>query len=118
MPAVSFWDHLKPAAKPPAATAVDISPDQKVVTVSWDDGKKTSVLARTLRQNCPCAECVDEWTRKRTFDPAAVPEDMRIIDMRPVGNYALSFTFSDAHQTGIFNWSFLRETSEKTPANG
>ncbi len=116
MPPVSFWDHLKPAAKPPSAVAVDISSDQMVITLSWDDGKKTSVSARTLRQNCPCAECLDEWTRKRTFDQETIPQDTRILEMRPVGNYALSFTFSDAHQTGIYNWSFLRETSEKMPA--
>ncbi|HVE84621.1 MAG TPA: DUF971 domain-containing protein [Myxococcales bacterium] len=106
---MSFWDHIKPAARPPQATAVDLSPDQKVLALAWDDGQRTQVTARALRQNCPCAECVDEWTRQRTLDPAKVPEDTRILDVRPVGNYALAFQFSDAHQTGIFNWSLLRE---------
>lgn len=108
---MSFWDHIKPATRPPAATSVDLSPDQQVLSLGWDDGRRTAVTARALRQGCPCAECVDEWTRKRTFDPEKVPEQMRILEMRPVGNYALSFQFSDAHATGIFNWSFLRELS-------
>jgi DUF971 family protein len=113
---VSFWDHIKPTVKPPTATAVDASPDQKILTLTWDDGKVTRVAVRTLRQLCPCAECVDEWTRKRTFDPESVSPEMKVLEMRPVGNYAISFTFGDAHTTGIFNWTFLRETSEKHPA--
>jgi DUF971 family protein len=112
---MTFWDHLKPAVRPPAATAVDLAPGERELRITWDDGKVTSVSARALRQQCPCAECVDEWTRQRTFDPAKVPEDMKILRMSPVGNYALSFTFADAHQTGIFNWGFLREASDPRP---
>jgi DUF971 family protein len=106
---VSFWDHLKPATRPPSATAVDLLPENRGLRLTWDDGQQTQVSARVLRQQCPCAECVDEWTRQRTFDPAKVPEDTKIVEMAPVGNYALSFVFSDQHRTGIFNWAFLKE---------
>jgi DUF971 family protein len=106
---MSFWDHIKPAARPPQATAVDLSGDGRTLTLTWDDGQRTQVSARALRQACPCAECVDEWTQKRTLDPEKVPEDLRILDVGQVGNYALKFTFGDAHQTGIFNWSLLRQ---------
>jgi DUF971 family protein len=110
---MSFWDHIKPSTRPPAATAVDLSPDQQVLTIRWDDGKRTAVTARALRQSCPCAECVDEWTRQRTFDQEKVSADIRILEVRPVGNYALAFQFSDAHATGIFNWTLLRELSRE-----
>jgi DUF971 family protein len=115
-PRMSFWDHVKPAKRPPTATAVDLSPDQQVITLTWDDGKQTRVSARTLRQHCPCAECVEEWTGKRTFDIEQIPQGMKFIEMSPVGNYALTFTFSDAHRIGIYNWSHLRELSEKYSA--
>jgi DUF971 family protein len=114
---VTFWDHLKPATRAPSATAVEVSPDQQVLQIAWDDGKKTSAKAQLLRQVCPCAECVDEWTHQRRVDPASVPADLKILQVHPVGNYALNFTFGDAHQTGIFNWGFLREVSER-PASG
>ena len=106
---MSFWDHIKPAARLPQATAVDLSPDQRVLTLTWDDGQRTQVTARALRQSCPCAECVDEWTHQRRLDPDKVPEDLKLLDTRPVGNYALQFQFGDAHSTGIFNWSLLRQ---------
>ena len=106
---MSFWDHIKPAARAPQATGVDLSEDRRTLTLSWDDGRKTRVGARALRQACPCAECVDEWTQKRTLDPEKVPSDLRALSMRAVGNYAVAFQFSDAHQTGIFNWTLLRQ---------
>ncbi|MFL5321406.1 MAG: DUF971 domain-containing protein, partial [Myxococcaceae bacterium] len=83
---MSIWDHVKPSQKPPEAIGVELEKSGAVVRLSWDDGKVTAVGARTLRQLCPCAECVDEWTNKRTFDPAHIKPDMRILEKHPVGN--------------------------------
>ncbi|MFZ5472051.1 MAG: DUF971 domain-containing protein [Myxococcota bacterium] len=113
---MSFWDHVRPSQRPPVAQNVELSSDQRVLTLSWDDGVKTQVSAQTLRQHCPCAECVEEWSGKRTFDQANIPEGMKLVELAPVGNYALCFTFGDAHRIGIFNWSYLRELSQKYPA--
>lgn len=114
---MSIWDHVKPKiATTPNPASIDVDKDGRVVRIAWDDGVATTVSARTLRQLCPCAQCVDEWTNKRTFDPATIKPDMRIVAQGPVGNYALSFRFADGHQTGIFTWAFLRETSVENPA--
>jgi DUF971 family protein len=113
---MSFWDHIKPTTRPPTGVGVELTDNAHRVSIQWDDGRKTLVSARTLRQQCPCAECVDEWTHQRTLDPEKVSETLSILQVGHVGNYALSFVFSDAHRTGIFNWSYLRETSEKYPA--
>lgn len=108
---MSFWDSIKPAKRASVATAVDLSPDQQTLHLQWDDGATTQVSGRTLRQYCPCAECVEEWSGKRTYDVEQIPDGMKVLEVSPVGNYALSFTFGDLHRTGIFNWSTLRELS-------
>ncbi len=113
---MSFWEKLKPTTRPPTATAVDLSPDKKSLSLTWDDGKATAVTTRALRQYCPCAECVEEWTGKRTYDVERIPADLTVAEMGAVGNYALAFRFSDGHGTGIFNWGFLRDLSEKHAA--
>lgn len=113
---MSIWDHVKPLEKAaPNALDVQVDRDGRVVKLAWDDGQQTSVSARVLRQLCPCAQCVDEWTNKRTFDPQSIKPDMKIVAQGPVGNYAVSFRFADGHSTGIFTWRFLRETSEQNP---
>jgi DUF971 family protein len=113
---VSFWDSLKPTVRAPFAVSVDLAADQQRLSLRWSDGVTTAVSARTLRQNCPCAECVEEWSGRRTFEAASIPEGMKVIEVQPMGNYALTFTFGDQHRTGIFKWEHLRELSERSPA--
>ena len=33
--------------------------------------------------------------------------DVGLLNLEPVGNYALKLTFDDGHDTGIYNWSYL-----------
>jgi DUF971 family protein len=105
---MSIWDYMKPAATAPEAVNVELTPDQRLV-VTWSDGAAMAVPARTLRQQCPCAACVDEWTHQRTLAPDSVPADVRVREVKPVGNYAVQLDFSDGHATGIFTWVLLRE---------
>ena len=112
---MSFWDHIKPATLPPAAAHLEVTEGGRVLRLSWEDGVRTAVSARTLRQQCPCAACVDEWTHQRTLDPAKVSPDVTLLEVRPAGNYALHVHFADGHSTGIFNWETLRELSERFP---
>ena len=112
---MSFWDHIKPSKPPPRALDVSLAAEGRELQLAWEDGARTAVSAQHLRRNCPCASCVDEFTGKRTLDPAQVPDDTRVLDVQQVGNYALSFTFSDTHATGIFPWGTLRELSQPEP---
>lgn len=114
---MSFWNAIKPAQKAPSATSVTLSKDQQVLELGWSDGVTTKVTARTLRQYCPCAECVEEWSGVRTFDVETIPQGMKAVEVTAMGNYALAFTFGDLHRTGIFQWTYLRELSEKHPAS-
>lgn len=108
---MSIWDSVKPAKKTLSATAIVLAKDQRSLALTWNDGSTTTVAARRLRQFCPCAGCVEEWSGKRTFEIDTIPEDMKVIAVESVGNYALSFTFGDAHRTGIFQWTYLHELS-------
>jgi DUF971 family protein len=105
---LSFWDSIKPAKKVAVPTAVNVSADQRALELKWDDGSTKTLSAQRLRQQCPCAECVEEFTGRRVLDPAAIDANMKIVEVQQVGNYALSFTFGDLHRTGIFNWEYLR----------
>lgn len=77
--------------------------------IVWEDGHESRYTFRFLRQNCPCAACKDEWSGERLLDPAAVPETTKAGRADLVGNYAMSFGFSDGHSTGIFSFENLRK---------
>jgi DUF971 family protein len=100
-------DKLQSGERAPRATAVDLSPDRDLI-VTWDDGKQSRVPFRRLRQECPCAACIDEWTGERILDPASVPEDVKPVGFDTVGNYALRIRWSDGHETGLYSWRQLR----------
>lgn len=111
---MGFLDSLNVAPAKPAASLVDIRVEQNglLVRFVWNDGAESSFAGRALRQACPCAGCVDEWTHRRTFEPASVPENLTVSEIHPVGNYALAISFSDRHATGIFPLTYLRELSD------
>ena len=76
--------------------------------IVWDDGHETELPFAHLRRSCPCAMCKDEWTGEPLLDPKAVPEALGASRADVVGNYALTFTFTDGHGTGIFTFEMLR----------
>ncbi len=78
------------------------------ISIEWSDGHRSYYSARDLRINCSCAQCVEEWTRRKLLDPAAVPADIRAEDYLMVGRYAIQFLWSDAHFTGIYPFDLLR----------
>jgi DUF971 family protein len=78
----------------------------RIMEVDWADGHTSRLTFEYLRVECPCAEC-----KGHTPDQAQVitgKEDVRIVDVAPVGNYAVQLHFSDGHNTGIFTWGYLR----------
>lgn len=82
------------------------------VSVVWSDNRETAYNAVQLRLACPCASCVNEWTGERILKAENVPADISFSNISIVGRYALSFHFSDGHDTGIFSFAFLRNLSD------
>ena len=81
------------------------------IRIDWADGESSILAAELLRAECPCANCVDEWTGKRLFTVERA-KGVTIKSMSQVGHYAFAITFSDAHDTGIFTYRRLRELAE------
>jgi len=80
----------------------------KALTITWEDGHVSRYSARYLRQRCSCAACVQEWTGASLLDIDSVPLDLQCFKVEATGNYALSFSFSDYHNTGIYHFEHLR----------
>jgi len=81
--------------------------------VTWQDGEETIFRARSLRLECPCAQCVHEVTGKKLLNPKTVPEDVKPIKILPIGNYAIMIEWSDNHKTGIYAYDFLKKIAKK-----
>ena len=86
------------------------------VRITWADGRVCSFDAPSLRRACPCAQCVNEWTGERMLKAETISDELQIADLDLVGRYALSFRWSDGHETGIYSFRLLREFCEKSEA--
>ena len=87
------------------------------IAIEWSDGHKSPYNAKYLRVNCGCAECVEEWSRRKLLDPASVPADIHAEDYLMVGRYAVQLLWSDAHYTGIYTFKVLRSVCTCIPCN-
>ena len=77
--------------------------------ITWSDGHVSAFTFRYLRQNCGCAGCKNELTGENLLNPESVPADIKGLRADLVGNYALHFSFSDHHDTGIYPFTVLRK---------
>jgi Mrp family chromosome partitioning ATPase/DUF971 family protein len=80
--------------------------------VQWPDGAESDVPGFVLRASCGCAQCVNELTGEPILDAASIPPDINIREMEPLGNYALSITWSDGHSSGIYSWDLIRRIAK------
>jgi DUF971 family protein len=81
--------------------------------LAWSDLASRKVPYRTLRLECPCASCRNEWTGERIIEPEKIREDLKLDAMEPVGNYAVRFAWNDGHSSGLFTWEALRAIFER-----
>jgi DUF971 family protein len=91
-----------------APTNIRALREPPALEVTWPDGRVEEIRYRRLREECPCAQCVDELTGVRVLDVAMIPDDIRPAGVSFVGNYALKITWSDGHDTGLYSWELLR----------
>ena len=85
-----------------------INLEDDAVVILWEDAHRSPFPHRYLRLRCPCANCVDEMSGKRTLDPDTVPQDVKAVDQMPAGKYGVQFLWTDAHYTCIYTYKVLR----------
>ncbi len=90
---------------------------EQELRVRWKDGRESVYPASRLRKNCPCATCRTEREKQSTeLLPVlrqAPSGDLRMTGAKLVGAYAVLLYWSDGHDTGIFDFKFLRSLDEK-----
>jgi DUF971 family protein len=81
--------------------------DRKTLTVRFDGGEAYNLSAEYLRVRSPSAEVQGHSPEERKTVPGK--RDVGIVEVLPVGNYAVRLVFDDLHSTGIYGWEFLRD---------
>jgi DUF971 family protein len=77
--------------------------------IEWNNGDKFEISYVDVRYLCPCASCVDEHTGERTIQLTSISPEIRPTNVQVVGRYAIQFTWSDDHSTGMFHFDRLHQ---------
>ena len=89
------------------------------ITLDETSGSLSLIYARNreckftcefLRVFSPSAEVVGHGPGQRV-NPIG-KENVKIIKVEPVGNYAIKLVFSDGHDTGIYSWKYFQWLAE------
>ena len=79
----------------------------RTLVVSFDAGESFDLSAEYLRVKSPSAEVQGHSPDQRQTVPGK--KNVGIIEIIPVGNYAVRLVFDDTHSTGIYSWDYLRD---------
>ena len=91
----------------PWPTELRLRQDRKTLTVAFDNGERFDLPAEYLRVRSPSAEVQGHSPAERRL--VSGKEKVQILELHPVGNYAVKLVFDDLHSTGIFSWEYLLE---------
>ena len=89
----------------PWPTELRLAKDRKVLTVTFDGGESFALDAEYLRVVSPSAEVQGHSADERKTVPGK--HNVAILDVEPIGNYAVRLVFDDMHSTGIYSWDYL-----------
>ncbi len=79
--------------------------EEKRLEVAFDDGSRFSLPAEYLRVESPSAEVQGHGPGQKTLVHGRA--HVGIMELEPVGNYAVRIKFDDLHNTGIYSWNYL-----------
>ncbi|MEQ8401277.1 MAG: DUF971 domain-containing protein [Roseitalea porphyridii] len=95
-------------------TELRVSQDRKTLTVAFEDGTRHELPAEMLRVMSPSAEVQGHSPAQRKT--IGGKKNVQIMQVEPVGNYAVRIVFDDMHSTGIFTWTYLDELGREKEA--
>jgi DUF971 family protein len=98
------------ASTGPWPTELRLQKDRKTLVVSFDSGQSFELPAEYLRVRSPSAEVQGHSPAERRT--VAGKRDVAMLELHPVGNYAVRIVFDDLHSTGIFSWDYLFELGQ------
>src|SRR5215469_17672855 len=86
-------------------TEIKLARDRAALTVSFDTGERYALPAEYLRVKSPSAEVQGHSPSERKTVPGK--RNVLVLEVQPIGNYAVRLVFDDMHSTGIYSWDYF-----------
>ena len=89
----------------PTPTALTVHAQSRILEVTFSDGAGFKIPFELMRVYSPSAEVQGHGPGQEVLQTGK--REVGIVELEPVGNYAVKPVFSDGHESGIFSWDYL-----------
>lgn len=86
-------------------TELTVHKQSRMLEIAFDDNARFDLPFEFLRVHSPSAEVRGHGPGQETLQTGK--RDVDLIDIEPVGNYAIRPQFSDGHDSGLYTWDYL-----------
>jgi DUF971 family protein len=90
-----------------APTDIKLHKKSAMLELVYADEACNTFSAEFLRVHSPSAEVRGHGKGQEILQTGK--RHVKIVNLEPVGNYAIKLSFSDGHDTGIYSWTYLQE---------
>jgi DUF971 family protein len=97
---MSSFNHNAPTAQDITAHSTS-----RVLEVKFSDGATFRIPFELMRVYSPSAEVKGHGPGQEVLQTGK--RHVGLLDIEPVGNYAIKPTFTDGHDSGLFTWEYL-----------
>jgi DUF971 family protein len=91
----------------PWPTEIRLKDKGRTLVISFDGEEAFELSAEYLRVMSPSAEVQGHSAAERKT--VGGKRNVAVIQVEPIGNYAVRLVFDDMHSTGIYSWRYLYE---------
>ena len=98
----------------PLPTEITLHSQSKRLEIAFDDGSRFTLPFEFLRVHSPSAEVRGHGPGQETLQQGK--RDIDVVDLQPVGNYAVRPVFSDGHDSGLYSWDYLYTIGQQQDA--
>ena len=95
----------------PLPTEIKLHQRSRILEITFDDGQRFELSYEFLRVHSPSAEVRGHGPGEEVLQLGK--RDVEIVNVEPVGNYAIRPIFSDGHDSGLYSWDYLYEIGER-----
>ena len=88
-------------------SGINLRKKSKTLELEYPGGESYSLPCEYLRVYSPSAEVMGHGPGQEVLQTGKM--HVNIVDIKPVGHYALQLVFDDGHDTGLYSWDYLYE---------
>jgi len=92
-------------------TNIALHQKSRFLEIGWPDGVTHQMSCEYLRVHSPSAEVQGHGPGQEKLQIGK--ENVNISAIEPIGNYAIKLVFDDNHDSGLYDWRYLRELGDE-----